>query len=448
MGAMSDPCSRMDVFRHMSSLESVVDGPSDFVQWKKSVVLSWTGIGLLLALLGSLTLEGEASAATTPTCTLRGGPWLEGRVRGHQGATAKAVDARIGESVEVFVMLPGTLNRRPVLFSEDGRPGHVSWSASGCPALAVAWRRIEPRMKHVHTKAPNGDVRVYANAVVFGPHHGKWLGYDRMEYVEHAIVPRPDSADGEADGVGALRLVVTDARPTESVAPRPADHQDLGTMRLAASIRLGQEAPLSTPRLDDVPNGIISDRVFRYSFRKGDGFLGWLTAFYNVPYLFGSAGEGVHNQTERFVGADCADILVGALRRAGKPTLRYTNVSGVIDALGRVAGPTLVDQCAGSAPALSQCEHASIPPLRMGHQVLPGDILAVEYMGADNLPRAWDHIVVLVEDRGPNGVPDGILGPHDIVADSGDESGLKFAPLNDQGTVRVVAARPKGVPIL
>jgi hypothetical protein len=368
-------------------------------------------------------------------------------VQGQRGPTAKAIDARIGESIEVFVMLPGTLNGRAVLFGEDGRPGHLSWSASGCPALSVMWHRVEPRMQHTNTKAPNGDVRLFANAVLYGTNHGKWIGYDQLEYVETPFLPRSESAPGRAEAVSGLRLLVQEARPTEWVAPRPSEHQDLGTLRLAATIRLGQEAPLSTPGAEDAPSGIISDQVFRYSFRLADGFLGWLTAFYNVPYLFGSAGEGPRNQTERFVGADCADILVGALRRAGKSRLRYTNVSGVIDALGRVSGPALVTHCGGPASALALCPHTSEPPLRIGRDLLPGDVLAVDYSGAEGLPRRWDHIVVFVEDRGPNGMPDGVLGPHDIVADSGDELALKFAPLNDQGTVRVVAARAKGVPV-
>jgi hypothetical protein len=49
---------------------------------------------------------------------------------------------------------------------------------------------------------------------------------------------------------------------------------------------------------------------------------------------------------------------------------------------------------------------------------------------------------VVVQDRGPDGRPDGVLGPEDLFADSGDAQGLKFAPLGDQGEVRVQVLRP------
>ena len=327
--------------------------------------------------------------------------------------------------------MPGTLNGRPVVFSEDGSPSRISFLQSGCAPLQVVWRRVEPKPTHTRTKPPNPNANVYSNAVIFGPHHGRWLGYDQLEYFATPVA-----------GANGLQLTVQDATPTEApVPPRGVADKGLGTMRLAATVQQGT-AIYGTPGEDDAPKGQIDDQVFRYSFRSGDGFIGWLTSFFNVPYLFGSAGEGVHNQAERYIGADCADVLVAALRRAGLRRLQYTNVGGLIDAIGRSAGPTLVRPC---PPASPSCPSVSDPPLHYGVEVRPGDILAVDYVGAGELPRAWDHIVVLVEDRGPGGVPDGILGPDDLVVDSGDAQGLKFAPLAEQGQVRVLAARPKGV---
>ncbi len=83
--------------------------------------------------------------------------------------------------------------------------------------------------------------------------------------------------------------------------------------------------------------------------------------------------------------------------------------------------------------------------MRFGTDVRPGDVLALDYVGFDGLPRAWDHAAVVVEDRGPGGVPDGRLGPEDLIADSGSADGLKFAPLGDQGTVRVAVLRARGI---
>ena len=341
----------------------------------------------------------------------------------------RIVDARSGNLIDAYLVMPGTLDGRPVVFSEDGSPGRISFRASGCPPLQVAWRRVEPTLVHKLLKPPNPGLDVYSNAVLFGPRHGRWIGYDQLEYAATPLA-----------GAEGLQLSVSDASPSLApVPPREVAYKGLGTMRLAATVRQGDKV-YSTPGEQDAPKGQIDDRVFRYSFRSGDGFIGWLTSYFNVPYLFGSAGEGVHNQAERYIGADCADVLVAALRRAGLSRLQYTNVGGVIDAIGRAAGPTIVRPC---APGAAPCPSGSEPPLHYGVEVRPGDILALDYLGAGELPRAWDHIVALVEDRGPDGVPDGILGPEDLVVDTGDGRALKFAPLAEQGAVRVMVARPK-----
>jgi hypothetical protein len=371
----------------------------------------------------ALALVAASTAGAAPVCHLRGRPWLEGRVR--SGVPARAVDARIGERIEVFLVAPGRLDGRAVLFSDDGRRGRVSWAHAGCGPMEIAWRRVEPRMEHVITAAPNKDVAVYANAVLFGPAHGAWIGLDRIEYFE---TPR--------DGSGPT-LLVDEARPSDAraLALRPAALQGLGVMRLAATVRADGQT-LLTPGADDAPDGLISERVFRYSFRRGDDFLGWLTSYFNVPYLFGSAGKGKRSQAERYLGADCADVLVAALRRAGRSDLDYSSVADLVDALPQ-AGSTRVLPCrAGACAPLS-------PRLRFGVDVQPGDLLALDYLGADELPRDWDHIVALVEDRGPGGTPDGLLGPEDLVADSGGAEGLKLAPLGEQGTVRVMVLHPR-----
>ncbi len=170
--------------------------------------------------------------------------------------------------------------------------------------------------------------------------------------------------------------------------------------------------------------------MFRYSVRSGDGLFGWLTSWFNVPYVFGSAGVGARSQAERRVGADCADLIVAGLRRAGRRDLAYSSVGGLVRSLQRVTGPLEV-RARGDALA-DYAPH-------------PGDILALDYIDIADLPRPWDHIVVLAVDRSPGGGPaDGRLGPDDLVADIGDAQGLKFAPLGDQGDVRVVVLRARG----
>lgn len=354
-----------------------------------------------------------AAPSPAPRCELRGEPWLEGQVDG--GPAGPGVDARRGETIEVAIVAPGRLDGAAVIFS--GRPGRgrTSWTEAGCPPLSIRWRRIDPRMEHVETPPPNPGLAIYANAVVFGPSHGAWLGHDRVEYSERPL----------AAGDDRWRLAVRDARPDDpaQVAARDPADLDLGTARLAATLSPREGPARATPGLAE---GRLDDRVFRYSVRGGDDLVGWLTAYFGVPYVFGSAGVGARSQAERFIGTDCADLIVAGLRRAGRRDLAYSSVGGLVRSLSRVAGPFEVRPGGAAEPAYSP---------------RPGDILALGYQGAAELPRAWDHIVVLVDDRGPDGVADGALGPEDRVVDIGDGRGLKFAPLGDQGSVRVMVLR-------
>jgi hypothetical protein len=318
-------------------------------------------------------------------CKLVGKPWL----------TANKVDALRGETIEI------RLNAR---LKQGGKA--TVWQH--CPDLQVTWRRIEPEMEHVDTPSPNKDISVYANAVVFGPSHGSWIGFDKIEYFST-----------ELDEHGPI-LTVKDARPSDEALAekRTPELRELGVMRVAATI-LGQTTP-----------------PLRYTYRSGNDFLGWLSSFYNVPYLFGSAGKGKKNQAEQYIGADCADILVAALRRAGWTKMEYSSVADLVDSLHPIGKPV-------------EIQPGQPSQLRWGRDVKPGDLLALDYIGADgDLPRDWDHIVAAIADSGPGGLPDGVLGPEDLVVDSGSAEGLKQAPLGEQGHVRVAVLRPPQKPPL
>ena len=213
-------------------------------------------MGLLL-----LGLARETAVAA-PRCELGPHAWLEGRVAGDSEQLARAVDARRGETLDVFVAAPGRLDGRAVVFGESGARGRVSWNGAGCPDAKVSWRRVEPRMQHEATPAPNADVALYANAVIFGPKHGSWIGLDRIEYFDSPIA-------GAASG---WTLHVADAAPTEPTArKRDAALLPFGTMRLTAAVAAGTQTA-TTPGAADAPRGMIADGVFRYSFRRDDGF--------------------------------------------------------------------------------------------------------------------------------------------------------------------------------
>ncbi|MSP63059.1 MAG: hypothetical protein EXR72_22525 [Myxococcales bacterium] len=351
-------------------------------------------------------------------CRLDGPAYVIGGVGDHP--LARVVDARRGETLTAHLVVAGTLAGRAVLFSDAPERRFTSWARAGCGAISVTWRRVEPTMMHTISPPPNRENATYSNAVIFGPHHGEWIGWDRIEYLE-----------GDLDGGGFTRAVV-DARPGD---PRFDTHDGLGTMRLAATVSAGGRR-VATPGALDRDGPGIADRVFRYTFRRGDDFLGWLTSYFNVPYLFGSAGHFAKAQAERYVGADCADVLVAALRRAGRRDLDYSSVAQLITLGRRVAGPVLVDGSDGAAPAPVGAR------LAWGSAVRPGDLLVIDYVGWAGTPRQWDHVLVAVEDRGPGGGPgDGWLGPEDVAADSGDASGLIFQALARQGKIEVLVLR-------
>ena len=177
--------------------------------------------------------------------------------------------------------------------------------------------------------------------------------------------------------------------------------------------------------------------MHRVSIRAGDDFLGWLTAYLLVPEVFGSAGPGRNHQTERFTGADCADVMVGAIRRAGRKELAYTNVAGLPAYTTIVAGSTVLD------------DHGM--PAQPIPGVQRGDLIRIDYGGefAHHTPRGWDHVAALWEDRsdpaGPaHGRPDGKLDGFDLVIHMGHPR-LVIEPLANQApaTIDVLRWRPR-----
>jgi hypothetical protein len=162
---------------------------------------------------------------------------------------------------------------------------------------------------------------------------------------------------------------------------------------------------VASPGAEAIDTFGVLPGVHRVSIRRGDDFLGWLSSYLLVPEVFGSAGGGRNHQTERFTGADCADVLVGAVRRMGRTDLAYTNVEGLPAYARIVAGPTELDD--RGAPA------HPIPGVR------EGDLIRIDD-GAlrHHTPRSWDHVAALWQDRsdpdGPfHGGPDGQLDGFD-----------------------------------
>jgi hypothetical protein len=293
----------------------------------------------------------------------------------------------------------------------------------------VEWSQVEPHPHHVKLPPPNLGNLAYSNAVLFGPRHGQWRGYDRIEYHE---TPLPQE---RRSSLTLLR--VSPSNPKVNV------HGGLGVMRFRAALLLADGRRLATPGLEAVTPRGIAPSVALVSFREADDLVGWLTAYFNVPNVFGSGGHGATHQTELFQGADCADVIVGALRLGGA-RVAYTSALGLKSLAQPVTRKLLLDETgvyelgedARGAPARG--ERAT---LRFGDDVRRGDLMLIDYVGFTDSPRGWDHVGVVGRDAGKPGV----LDPEDPVLHMGYLYGLVEAPARSEGpaVVQFLRVQPR-----
>src|SRR3989344_3051651 len=96
-----------------------------------------------------------------------------------------------------------------------------------------------------------------------------------------------------------------------------------GTHRLKIVVNYGGRRLESANKTETKRNGTITG-VNRISIREGDDLPGQMTAWGNLPYIYGSSDE----QVEKFAGGDCADIIVGALHKMGRTDVPYTYSQG------------------------------------------------------------------------------------------------------------------------
>lgn len=320
------------------------------------------------------------------------------------------VQARVGDEVTLTVALEdeqGLWADAPV---RSGR--HRRRPAGPLPAgLRIAWHRVVPALVHTRTASPNPGIASFSNAVLTGPRHGEWLGYDTLEY-------------------DAQPIAASEGTPSAALLTLHADraHGGAGSRWLAAEITLADGRRVRTPDETSVDRLGLTREVMRVSFRTGDDYLGWLSTYFDVPNLFGSSG-GRDHQTDRYVGADCADVLVGGWRAMGH-RVAYASVSGVAtfatprtEAFAQTEQGAIVD---GEGRALA---------LRWGREIAPGDLVTIDYASPGDdalLPRAWDHIGALVSDADG----DGVLSTGDVVRHM-STMGLADEPLAHHGSVRL-----------
>jgi hypothetical protein len=330
--------------------------------------------------------------------------------------TTEAIQARLGEPVVLTVVL---VDGRRLLADAPARiDGHRLRPRGPLPPVTIRWLRVEPRMQHVALASPNPGDPAFSNAVLTGPDHGDWLGYDTLEYETTPL------AASRSVAIEPTRVTVSAAHPSDTARDV---HDGAGSFWISAEVDV-DGTTLRAPDGASVDRFGLSDHVMRVSFRTSDDYVGWLSTYFNVPNLFGSSGPGDDHQTERYVGADCADVLVGA-RRAMGGSLPYVSVAG----LGQVAD-TRSEVILLSEDGSMRDEDGAPVRLVWGRDVAPGDLVTFDFVGAAEealLPRAWDHVGALVSDDG-----DAVLGPGDLVRHMA-HVGLIDQPLSVMSPVRM-----------
>ncbi|MBC7977189.1 MAG: hypothetical protein H7138_19615 [Myxococcales bacterium] len=295
--------------------------------------------------------------------------------------------------------------------------------ATDTGAVRVQWSIVEP---HGFRKQPAGNgatSEFYSNVSTEPRTFGRWLGYDHVDYTERIVAPW-----------GATTRIEASVSSGEATAEQPPG---LGTVRFKVELQLAGGPVLASPGAEATDTFGVLPSVHRVSIRRGDDFLGWLSSYLLVPEVFGSAGSGKNHQTERYVGADCADVLIGAMRRMGRTELAYTNVAGLPGYTRPVAGPTELDEHGAAAQPIPVAE---------------GDLIRIDYGGAmrGHTPRDWDHVAALWQDRsdpaGPlRGAADGQLDGFDLVIHMGHPR-LVIEPLARQSPATVDVLRLRDQP--
>ena len=194
-------------------------------------------------------------------------------------------------------------------------------------------------------------------------------------------------------------------------------HHEVGSFWLQAVVDDGTKR-WASPGLESNTSKGISPTVFRISLRQGEGFLGYLSSYFNVPGVFGS----VTYQSKNYIGVDCADVLVAAAHQWKRKKMRKNyNVAMLVRHWKRIAKGVLV----AGQPQI---------PLLWNKDFQAGDALAVRYQGA----RTFQHIGALYEDRGVKGR----LDAADLVLHAGPHP-LKLSALREGGfDGEIVILRP------
>ena len=346
-----------------------------------------------------------------------------GRV-GTRAWTDAATEARLDQPAELAAVVIGHRGGRRVILAPPSvakvRLAGQALTTEALTGARLQWSTVEPHGFRDQPAANGATSDFYSNVSTEPKSFGHWVGYDHIDYFERVVNPWGAPA--------TIAAVVTSGEPAAQQVP------GLGTVRYKVEVEVAGKR-LASPGAEATDTAGVLPSVHRVSIRRGDDFLGQLSGYLLVPEVFGSAGGGRNHQTERFTGADCADVMVGATRRMGR-ALAYTNVEGLPRYARPISGIVELDELGRTGKPITG--------------VLPGDLIRLDFSRAigNHSPRRWDHVAALWEDRsdpaGPaNGGPDGQLDGFDLVIHMGHPR-LIIEPLSAAAPAAIDVLRWRG----
>ncbi len=293
---------------------------------------------------------------------------------------------------------------------------------SSLKGWGIRWYKVEPLMYHEDQKGhdpANPNFLWYTNAGAPGGRTDRQpLPPDRLQYKETEVTAWRDQWS-----------VMPDAHPAD---PRYDLHEGLGTMRYKVVLKTPEGIELQSPGIESYQDLGIGTDVWRLTMLADDSYIGHLTGYFNVPGVFGSYPQ----QVDRYVGADCADFVVGGWNRFRKTKVPYTNVTGLryeFVRQGRMR--EIVGNRELTSTQIRQAGQSGQIAISSGGVHL-GDVIVFNY-NPDPRDRSWDHVGVLYEDRGSQGKPNGQLDVNDLILHAGPAE----AQLSALGSERFTAGQ-------
>ena len=200
----------------------------------------------------------------------------------------------VDDTVNLNLVLEANQNGKKQYFSElsdiivDGKKIQTDkiskWDSAKYGKLSINWFKVEPTQKNISNTDP------------------VWH-WEKVNYVETLFQKN-------------AWTIKADVNPTY-LTPQ----NNKGTMRFKAQVKYGNKS-ISTPGAESYGKIGIKDNVHRISVKgnTGNPIIDWAYSFMNQPYIWGSAtptGKSKDHQSEKYIGADCADLVVAAARKAG-----------------------------------------------------------------------------------------------------------------------------------